>query len=590
MSTKRRNFRVTFAVAVVLLAAIAFFLTSVLGNLRGARVDMTSDRLFTMSPAAVEILQDLKVPVQVKLYITPADKMPTQLRTLERDITEQLRNFESVSDGMLQFSVHNPQNDEEMQQNLASKGISPFQVQSVEKDEIGVKLIWSAMTIAYKDKPEEILARVLPQNLAALEQDIISPVYRLTRESTPKVAVFGPKKEVDQQLAMMYLQQGMQPPEPQERYSMITQLLNQGHYEAVPVELTEDSPIPDDADLLIVMGITQLNERQVYEINQALRGGMPVVMAVQAHEYSYSPARGGGWSIGGQEVTTGLDDMLAQFGLTVGRDHFCDASHETIDMPREVNIGGLRMQTREPVRLPIQIRVTESQMLQESPLVNRIGSLFYLWGTPVRTDADKLAENSLTATTLIESSPNCWSESFGQGAVPPSVFDDRSKTKLGPQPLAVLVEGTFPDTFADRDVPDWPVDPAAAAEEADDDLAAGPDLPAAATPESSKLFLIGSAMMFDDNIIQAPQNALLLANAVDYLAGSRELLSIRSKTLTTRVIRQVEAGEKLMWRIFVVLLIPVLLAAYGIFRAGLRRKEAARYRQELKHLAGRATH
>ena len=33
--------------------------------------------------------------------------------------------------------------------------------------------------------------------------------YRLTREKAPKVAVFGPKKEVDRQLAMMYLQQGM---------------------------------------------------------------------------------------------------------------------------------------------------------------------------------------------------------------------------------------------------------------------------------------------------------------------------------------------------------------------------------------------
>ena len=57
MNSKRRNFRLTFAVAAVLLAAIAFFLISVLGNLRGARVDMTSDKLFTMSPAAAKILR-----------------------------------------------------------------------------------------------------------------------------------------------------------------------------------------------------------------------------------------------------------------------------------------------------------------------------------------------------------------------------------------------------------------------------------------------------------------------------------------------------------------------------------------------------
>ncbi len=195
-----------------------------------------------MSPAAVNILEDLKVPVQVKLYITPEEKMPTELKNLERDITEQLRNYEQVSDGMLEFSVHNPQDDEEMQQDLAQKGIQPFQVQSVDKDEIGVKLIWSAMTIAYKDKPEEILPQVLPQNLAALEQDIIGPVYRLTRERTPKVAIYGPKKAVDQQLAMMYLQQGMQPPEPQDQFAMVSQLLGQEHYDVVPIDLTEQSP------------------------------------------------------------------------------------------------------------------------------------------------------------------------------------------------------------------------------------------------------------------------------------------------------------------------------------------------------------
>ena len=94
------------------------------------------------------------------------------------------------------------------------------------------------------------------ENLAGLEQDIIGPVYRLTRERTPKVAIFGPKKEIDQQTAMMYLQQGMQPPAPQEQFGRITELLGQGHYEAVAVDLTEASPIPEDADCLVVMAMS----------------------------------------------------------------------------------------------------------------------------------------------------------------------------------------------------------------------------------------------------------------------------------------------------------------------------------------------
>ena len=92
--------------------------------------------------------------------------------------------------------------------------------------------------------------------------------------------------------------------------------------------------------------------------------------------------------------------------------------------------------------------------------------------------------------------------------------------------------------------------------------------------------------MFDDNILAAHQNALLVLNAVDYLAGSTELLSIRSKTLTQRMIRPTQEGEKLAWRLFVVLLVPLLIAVYGIVRASIRRKNATIYRQELKRRSG----
>lgn len=574
MNNKRRNFRLTFAASAALLAVIAFFLVSVLGNLPGARLDLTRDRLFTMSPAAADVLKGLKVPVQVKLYITPADKMPTQLRTLERDLTERLRNFEQVASGMLEFSVHNPQNDEEMQKALGAKGIRPFQVQSIEKDEMGIKLIWSAMTIAYKDQPEEVLPQLLPQSLASLEQDVIGPVYRLTREKAPRVAVFGPLKEVDRQLAMMYLQQGMQPPPPQEQYSRLREVLQQEHYEVVPVELTAASPVPADVDLLVVMAAAPLQERQAWEVNRALTAGIPVVLAVQAHEYGYSPAPGGGWSVHGQDIATGLEPMLAGFGLTVSEDHFMDSAMEVIELPREVNLGGLRVQTREPVRAPIQIRVTESQMNPASPVVNRIAALFYLWGTPVDVDETKLAAAGLESTTLMSSSEDCWRLPWSEGPVTGEMIDPAGKRMAGTQPLAVLVEGTFPDTWADKPVP---VDPAGEASP-----------PAPVTPRPSRLLLVGCAKMFDDSLIGAMQNGLLLMNGVDYLAGSQALLSIRAKSLTSRVIKPIDAQAKLFWRLFTVLLVPAAIAAYGIFRAGLRRKEAARYRDNLRRPAADA--
>jgi ABC-2 type transport system permease protein len=573
MSDKRRKYRLTFTVATVLLAAVALFLISVLGNFTGARADLTSDKLYTLAPAAARILKDLEVPVQVRLYITPADKMPTAYKTLERDITEQLDDYARISGGKLQFSVHNPQDDEKLQEELAGKQIQPFQVQSVDKDEIGVKLVWCAMTIGYKDYPEEVVPRILPENVPNLETLVVVPIYRLTRDKTPKVAVFAPKQELDPQVAMMYMQQGRQPPEPPDNYTMILQLLQQEHYSPVRVDLTAASPIPPDADVLLVLNPNNLDERQAFEINRALSNGLPVFMAVQAHEYGYAPGPRGGWSISGRDLTSGLDQVLGRFGLGVNESHFFDSNLQVLELPREVNLGGLRMQTREPVQAPIQIRVTEDQFRKDQPVTNRISQLLYLWGTPITLDSSKLQQANLTPQTLMTSSATCWQEDFMTAPLTAQDFDRNGHTMLGPQPLAVLVEGLFPDAFASSSPPAWP----AAGEGAVPEIGVVAPL----VPKPSQLILVGSAKMFDNNVIQGGQNALLLINGVDYLAGSEALLSIRAKAMTERTIRPVAAGEKALWRFLTIFLVPILIAVYGVVRQVRRNRESVRYRREL---------
>ena len=562
MSSKRRTFRLSFAAAAVLLVALAVLLTGVLSRMGGARIDLTQDKIYTMSPAAKKILSELKVPVQVKLYITGSDKMPTELKTLERDITDKLEDYRRASGGMLEYAVYDPQDNEEMQNDLTSRGIRPFQVQSIDKDEIGVKLVWSAITIAYKDYPEEVIPQVLPQSLSTLEYDLISRIYRLTREKNPKVALVAPKQEVDPQVAMMYLQQGMQPPQPQDVYTQAVQLLQQEHYDVQRVDLTADSRIPDDADVLVVLNPTRFNERQAFEINRALSNGLNTVIAVQQHTYDYQPGYRGGFTVSGIENPTGLDSLLAAFGVPVSHDHLFDTSIQVLSIPRTQSIGGLRFQTNEPVRLPMQILVTSEQMNHESPLTNRIGSLLYLWGTALQPDQTKLDALKLERTVLFTSSPNTWTVEFAPSVVPGSDFNPNGKEMVGPQPLAMLLEGQFPDTWQGKETPAWP-----------DSDQVGEVAPLELQP--AKLILVGCAKMFDDMALQAGQNALLLLNCVDALAHGEDLISIRSKALTQRTIRPVGESQKLLFRLFTVVLVPVLLAIYGLVRAGRRRKEAA---------------
>ncbi len=573
MSTNRRTFRLTFFAAALLLLAASVLLTDVLDGFSGARVDLTSDRLYTMSDAASDILGGLQVPVQVKFYITGTDAMPTELKTLERDVADKLRDYERASGGMLQFSVHDPQDDEEMQTNLSSRGIRPFQVQSIDKDEIGVKLIWSAMTIAYKEDAEEVLPQVLPQSLATLEYDIVSRIYRLTREDRPVVALVAPLQPVDPQVAMMYVQQGMQPPQPVDMYASIPQLLEQEHYEVKRVDLTRDSRIPEDADVLVLLNPNGFSPRQAFEVNRALTNGLPAVIAVQDHLYDYQPGMRGGFTVTGHGQSSGMETVLDGIGVSVDHAHLMDASNQVLSVPRTQNVGGLRFQTNEPVQLPVHVWVTESQMNPDAAMTSRIGGLLYLWGSALNLDEVKLAENGLTSTTLFTSSETTWREDFNDAVVPGSYMSQDNKDLEPRLPLAVLLEGDVPDTFAEGGVPAWPDPPA---DPADGEAGPPADEVTPLSPAPTRMVLVGCAKMFDDMALQAGQNALMLLNAVDALAHGDDLISIRSKALTMRAIRPVSDGEKLAYRILVVAVVPVLIAAYGLFRAARRRQEVRR--------------
>ena len=192
-------------------------------------------------------------------------------------------------------------------------------------------------------------------------------------------------------------------------------------------------------------------------------------------------------------------------------------------------------------------------------------------------DAAAVSAAGLQAETLISSSGRSWRADFGGGILSQAEVERGDDQMTGPYPLAVMLSGTFPDTHGGAEPPAWPDAAAADAE------AAGPAAPATALmPAPSQLLVIGCAKMFDDMVLQGAQNALLLLNAVDYLAGSEDVLTIRSRQLTQRTIGDVPAGQKLLWQLVTWVTMPALFIVLGVVRAVRRTGAAARYRRELR--------
>lgn len=591
-----------FATAVVIAAGI--FLTSnwLLAGVSLGRFDLTENKVHTVSEASKQILKELKAPVVVKFYVSPVEKMPTGMKSIEQEVVDKLDELRVNSGGNFQYKIFHmeaanvvegqaPSDDEPLEKQLQRKGIEPFQVRAIVSDEVAVRLVYSSLAISYKEKPDEIIPRVVPDNLRELEYNLLSKIYRLTLPEIPKIALVAPyeEKQVEPQLKELLAQLGGQIPDGyrEDQYELLEMSLNYDGYDVSRIQLTEEEPIPDGTTTLVVVEPKELNERQLYEINKFVRGGGSLFLSVHNYDYNYQP-QGRELAILPEAKKPEINTLLKKWGFEVDEQILVDQQHDVI------NLSGARMgpfAMNIPVKVPIQVLVTESGMNDKLSITSSLSSLFYLWGTALKIDQPKVDGQGLEVKELLSSSPQSWTVPFKSGQIKGTDLEPNSNGRTGPFSLALLVEGQFADAYEGQDVPEWPkeeteepTEDGAEAEENEAEETAADEVEAGAisvNPAPGKMVLIGASSLFQKHLVQGGGNLDFFMNSVDALTLGDELVTIRSKKVEDRNIGRIPSSAKVGWRLFVSVVVPVMIAIIGALRVFLRKKTKQRYLKQL---------
>jgi len=554
------------------------------------RFDMSEGQTYTISQATRKILRGLPSPVIVKYYISSADKMPTSMKTFEQDARDKLEELRAISEGHFQYQVihmdaanvaEGTKKGDTLEERLSKKGVQPFRVESIQSDEVGVRLIYSGLTISYKEKPEEVLPQIHPGNLDDLEYAVISKLYRMTLSEVPKVALMAPYKErsVDPNL-MALLQQlggGQVPPSYRDDpFELLQGGLESEGYPVTRISLDEKSGIPEGTKTLAVIEPENLSERQKYEINRFLCGGGSVLMAVQNYEFNYKPQENGSVELVPDEKTPAVNDLLSTWGFQVNTDILADEQSEAITLS-----GGGRgelLGMSFPVKLPIQILLTDSEMNARTSITARLSAFFYLWGSALKIDSAKIKAQGLKVETLLYSSKNSWIVPFKPKNMIPQELLRARESVPGPFPLALLAEGQFADAFQNRKIPEWTSEtPADAASPNPPKEIKKEKTPGPLQTKPGKLLLMGAATPFQKQLMQSGGHLNFFLNAMDVLSLGDALIGIRSKGQVGRALPKVSAPTKMAWRLFVMFLVPALIALAGFGRAYMRRRTKQQY-------------
>ena len=285
---------------------------------------------------------------------------------------------------------------------------------------------------------------------------------------------------------------------------------------------------------------------------------------VAAGNYTVSSVPfGGGLAL--QPVQSGLQDMLDAYGIRVEKTLVMDPQNEPFPVQVARNVGGIPVQEIQAVNYPFFADVRPDAMDRTSPIVSQLPAVTMNWASPIDLDPTKNADRK--TNMLLKSSARSWLRTSTDIQPNFQLYPDLGFLAEGkPQsyPLAVAVQGVFESYFKGKPSPfqasgsntanpagppagptptPAPVQPVSTIEE---------------SPDTARLVVAGSAEFVDDLVLQLSSrltqdryldNLQFLQNAVDWSVEDLDLLGIRARGTTTRVLKPMDQREESTWEI-----------------------------------------
>jgi len=328
-------------------------------------------------------------------------------------------------------------------------------------------------------------------------------------------------------------------------------------YEFKQIDLSRDD-IPAGIGALVVNGPkTTFMEEELYKIDEFLmRGGSLFALLDPFEEI----APQGGGCYGAQPsyipIRTGLEEKLEKYGVKLSRNYVLDAASYVARQPGAPD---------QP--LYFAPMVGKKSLDQTHPVSRNLANVIFLKAGEVAPAVGSEAAGRRTAA-LASSSQEAWSISDRINLMP-YALSKPAKDKLAPRGLMLLVEGRLESAFGSA--------PAAVAESGSGGLAASAHLSRAV--QDARIIVAGTSEIAGPALIDESGRqpvAILVRNAIDYLAGNGELADMRTKGLGAAGLNKTTPTLRTAAKAFNQYGLPLLVALAGLFawRRRVRRRAA----------------
>jgi len=535
----------------VLILIIVFSGISVCQNL-GSRVkmDVTDQRIYTLSEGTRAILSRLNQPIKARLYYAETAAMhgPDQIRYFNNYyefVKALLKEYVAVSKGMVQLEVIDPRPFSQDEEQAMRYGLQRFPMSQDENFFFG-------LVMQTQFGVEKIIPFFSPDRHNFVEYDISYLIDSAITKQKKKIGILSSLPVMGQEMSdyMMRMMQ-MQGQQPEPPWTIVEQLKNKYEVKSIATDANDIN----DVDILLVIHPKNLPEKTQFAIDQYVLKGGRAIVCVDPFCWMDRPQRNP-MQMTQQDQSSSLDRLLRSWGLQMPANTFAGDRALAIEAPlsrnqRAEKIIGFLGLTAECFNKGSVISTNLNQLrLLFAGVLNEVDPSPKTAGKPA--DANQPQGQKPAESPPIERMPlmmttahgNTWRVSnqfelmYPDAARLMSSFSDGTK----PVNMGYLVTGRFKSSF-----PDGIEVEVAAKDPNTKDKAADPNKPRmvkkhvtglkeakdeCAVVVFSDVDFLTDQLAYSQSIfgkMVAGDNSALLLNAVEDLAGSGDLISIRSR-------------------------------------------------------------
>jgi ABC-type uncharacterized transport system involved in gliding motility auxiliary subunit len=524
MKNKKVFALVLLALILVIVGAANYILSAL-----SARVDLTAEQLYTLSPGSKAVLGKLDRKVTLKFFFSESAKdMPPSLKTYAEQVRDLLGEYERAGNGNVTLETYDPKQDSDEEEWAVKYGIEPQQA-----NPFGSPIYFGLVAVC--GTQEQTIPGFDPRMESTLEYEITRHITRAVWPERPVVGVLSAIPGVlgEQPNPMM-----MQRQRPSRGWIAFSELKKD--YDVREIAKDAES-IDDDVKALVVVHPKDLSEKTLFAIDQFVIKGGRLIACVDPFSFKDFQASGQQQNpmmmqMGGQGGPSTLGKLFDAWGVSF------DTSKCVADDKASVQMRG----RNGAVETDATLLDLGKANIAKDVLTAGLSQLLL----PYAGALEVTAKDGLAFTPILTTSTNgaCLVEA-SMLQMGPAAIRDQIKPDGVRRTLAGRLTGTFKTAFPKG--PDWKEGSTNA-------------VPKVVASGESSVFLFADAdFLADEACVQVVDtlfgqqaalrgdNLALFANIVEQFAGREELIGLRSRGPSDRpfeVVRELRAEAEKKFR------------------------------------------